>query len=110
MDRGRNGGKPTGKELQRPGKTPINSDFGKSQKIRTVGGFDKTFLLTVIILLAFGTIMIFSASYAYAAANRNDSYHYIKRQLIFAALGIIVMYIMSHLDYKLIKLATVPIL
>lgn len=110
MDRGTYGRKPTKKtELERPGKTPINSDFGKGQKIRTVGGFDKTFLVTVIILLAFGTIMIFSASYAYAAANRNDSYHYIKRQLLFAAVGIVIMYLMSHLDYKLIKLSTIPI-
>lgn len=86
------------------------SPRGKSQnKIRTVGGFDKTFLVTVIILLAFGTIMIFSASYAYAGANRGDSYHYIKKQLLFAGVGIIIMYFMSHVDYKLIKLATIPI-
>lgn len=83
---------------------------GKFQnKIRTVSGFDKTFLVTVIILLAFGTIMIFSASYAYAGANMGDSYHYIKKQLLFAGVGIIIMYFMSHIDYKLIKLATIPI-
>ncbi len=93
----------------RPGRTPIRTDLGKTEKIRTVGGFDKTFLVTVIILLAFGTIMIFSASYAYAGANMGDSYHYIKRQLLFAAIGIVVMYLMSHLDYKVIKLGSIPI-
>ncbi|MBE6704165.1 MAG: putative lipid II flippase FtsW [Ruminococcaceae bacterium] len=93
----------------RPGRAPIRTDLGKTEKIRTVGGFDKTFLVTVIILLAFGTIMIFSASYAYAGANMGDSYHYIKRQLLFAAIGIVVMYLMSHLDYKVIKLGSIPI-
>ncbi len=110
MDRKINGAKPAPKtSLAKPGKTPINSDLGKNEKIRTVGGFDKSFLVTVIILLAFGTIMIFSASYAYAGANMGDSYHYIKRQLLFAAIGVVVMYLMSHLDYKVIKLGALPL-
>ena len=109
MDRGAQGRKVLNKTYPvKPGKTPIRSDLGKKEKIRTVGGFDKSFLVTVIILLAFGTIMIFSASYAYAGANMGDSYHYIKRQLLFAALGVLVMYLMSHLDYKLIKLGSIP--
>lgn len=109
MDRGAQGRKVSNKTYPvKPGKTPIRSDLGKKEKIRTVGGFDKSFLVTVIILLAFGTIMIFSASYAYAGANMGDSYHYIKRQLLFAALGVLVMYLMSHLDYKLIKLGSIP--
>ncbi len=109
MDRGMHPKKPVNpKPPARPGKTPIRTDLGKTEKIRTVGGFDKTFLVTVIILLAFGTIMIFSASYAYAGANMGDSYHYIKRQLLFAAIGVVVMYLMSHLDYKVIKLGSIP--
>ena len=110
MDRGTTGRRPVkGPEHRNGKKVPTQSEFDKKGKIRTVGGFDKTFLITVIILLAFGTIMIFSASYAYAGANRGDSYHYIKRQLFFAALGIAVMYLMSHVDYKLIKFASIPI-
>ncbi len=110
VDRGMHGKKPVkSTAVERQGKSPINSNLGKNEKIRTVGGFDKTFLVTVIILLAFGTIMIFSASYAYAGANMGDSYHYIKRQLLFAFIGVAVMYLMSHLDYKVIKLGAVPI-
>ncbi len=89
------------------GKTPIKTENAPA-KIRTVGGFDKTFLITVLILLAFGTIMIFSASYAYSEVNMGDSYHYIKRQLLFAGVGVVAMYLMSFVDYKLIKLFSVP--
>ena len=108
MDRGTRNTKPVKRTaLAKTGKAPIVTE--KKERIRTVGSFDKSFFIVVLILLSFGTIMIFSASYAYASANMNDSYHYIKRQLIFAAFGIIVMYVMSHVDYKVIKLAAVPI-
>ena len=110
MDRGAHGRKIVkDTDKKRIGKTPITSGRTKSELVRTVGAFDKTFLIIVLILLAFGTIMIFSASYAYAGANMGDSYHYIKRQLIFAGLGTAVMYLVSHVDYKLIKLASIPI-
>ncbi len=83
---------------------------GKVLLERTVSGFDKAFFVTVLILLAFGCIMVFSASYAYAGTNRGDSYYYISRQLIFTGLGLVIMYLVSLVDYKVIKLCAVPIL
>ncbi len=57
-----------------------------------VGGVDRPFLVTVILLLCLGTIMVFSASYPYANANfKGDSYHFAKRQILFAVAGLIVM-------------------
>lgn len=89
-------------------KTPLEMPY--APKIRTRSGFDKAFFMVVIILLSFGTIMIFSASYAYAGTYMGDSYHYIKRQLFFAAIGLAAMYIIAtFVDYKLIKLFSVPI-
>ncbi len=84
-------------------------DIPQREIIRVCGSCDKAFLITVLILLAFGSVMIFSASYAYASSYWGDSYHYIKRQLIFAGLGIVAMWMMYKVDYKLIKLASVPI-
>ncbi len=92
-----------------PAQRKIPLEVQNAPKIRTRGGFDKTFFITVMILLAFGTIMIFSASYAYAGTYMGDSYHYIKKQLVFAAAGFVIMYGMSFVDYKLIKLMSVPI-
>ena len=43
--------------------------------------------------------MLFSASYAYAYYQMGDSFHYIKRQLIFAVAGVVAMVVFSMIDY-----------
>ncbi len=69
-------------------------------------GIDLPFLLLVLVLLVIGMIMMFSASFPVAYYNMNDSYYYIKRQAIFAALGIAAMILMSVFNYnKLHKVA-----
>lgn len=57
------------------------------------------FLMTIILAL-FGTIMIYSASSIWADYKFNDSFHYFKYQIIFVIIGIIIMYIISKIDYK----------
>lgn len=64
---------------------------------------DTAFLLIVLVLLAFGLIMVFSASYAYALNYEGDSFYYIKRQGLFAVLGIIGMLFISRIDYRFFK-------
>lgn len=73
-----------------------------TQKVKKVGrgNLDVTFLVLVLLILTFGLIMLFSASYAYAYYHENDSFYYIKRQLIFAAGGVIAMIVASHMDYR----------
>lgn len=53
-------------------------------------------------------IMMFSASYAYAYYNQGDSYYYLVRQLIFAAIGVGIMFFLSFFNYnKLHKIAPI---
>lgn len=66
-------------------------------------GFDYSFFMTVIILLAFGLIMLFSASYATAYSEHEDSLYYIKRQVVFAVGGIGIMLVASVMDYRIFK-------
>ncbi|MBP0990284.1 MAG: cell division protein FtsW [Oscillospiraceae bacterium] len=47
--------------------------------------------------------MLFSSSHVYAYYNDGDSFYYIKHQLRFAILGIIVMVGMSFLNYRVFK-------
>jgi len=63
------------------------------------GRFDITFFSFVIILLTVGLVMLFSASYAYSYAKYGDSYKFIIRQAAFAAVGVVVMLIVSKIDY-----------
>ena len=64
---------------------------------------DFTFLFTLIILLAIGLVALSSASSYYALTEYGDSSHYLIRQLIFAIAGIIIMIIVSKIDYKQYK-------
>ena len=65
------------------------------------GGMDIPFLLLTFALLAFGLVMLMSSSHVYAFYNtkNNDSFYYIKRQAIFAVLGLLGMYVMSRMNY-----------
>ena len=74
------------------------------------GGLDIPFFMIVIALITLGLIMMFSASSSYSYYYFNDSFYYFKRQLIFALLGLVVLGIMSSVDYHVLKKAAVPIL
>ncbi|MBO4343341.1 MAG: cell division protein FtsW [Clostridia bacterium] len=68
-------------------------------QVQLVGGVDRPLLITIIILLCLGTVMVFSASYPYANATFNgDSYHFVKRQLLFMLLGLVAMVITMNWD------------
>ena len=74
------------------------------------GNLDVTFLVLVLLLLTFGLIMLFSASYAYAYYHDNDSFFYIKKQMIFAIAGIIAMVVASNFDYRYWKKLALPVM
>ena len=63
-------------------------------------------LVIILLLICFGSIMVFSASYAYALSKTGDSYFFIKRQLAFSAIGIALMFGISFLDYRFIRKIT----
>ncbi len=60
---------------------------------------DVMILFTTLSLLAIGVIMVYSASAVLAFHDYGDSYYYVKRQIIFAVLGIIAMYVTMNMDY-----------
>lgn len=67
------------------------------------GKLDITFLSLVLILLSIGLVMLFSASYAYSYTYFNNSYRFILRQAIFAAIGVAAMLVISKIDYHILK-------
>ena len=71
----------------------IITDFFKKK----LPPIDLSLLLTVILLAFFGTIMIFSAGSAYSYARYNDEFYFIKRQLVWVAVGGAVMYLASRI-------------
>ena len=64
---------------------------------------DKILFMTVITLAVFGLIMIYSASSIWAEYKFHDSFHYIKYQAIFLAVGVFVMISISKIHYSIYK-------
>jgi cell division protein FtsW len=60
---------------------------------------DFILVLTTLSLLAVGMIMVYSASAVWAEYKFNDSFFFAKRQLLFAGLGIFVMFFIMNVDY-----------
>ena len=65
--------------------------------------FDFILCLIVIVLLAMGIIMVLSASAPSAFATTDDSYTFVRKQLIFAFIGLILMFFISKIDYRVLK-------
>lgn len=79
------------------------------------GPMDLPFLMLTLLLLGVGLIMVFSASYAsayYDSSNavRNNPLHYIQRQAVFAAAGVVVMYLVSLVNYQTLRVLSLPML
>ena len=62
---------------------------------------DFTLVITVLLLLSLGLVMVLSASSPTSLQKYDNSYYYFIRQLIFAILGIVGMYFVSRIDYRI---------
>lgn len=62
-------------------------------------GLDMPLLIFILVLLAIGLVMLFSASYANSYYLQGNSYYYISRQAVFAVFGVVAMLLISTFDY-----------
>ncbi len=62
---------------------------------------DWTLLISVIVISVFGILMIYSASYIWAEYKYGDALKYVKNQGLFFIVGLILMIIISKIDYKI---------
>lgn len=61
---------------------------------------DFTILFTVIVLVAIGIVMVFSASFYYSSQRWGDSLYFFKRQCVWAAAGFAAMIVAARVDYS----------
>ena len=93
----------------KPGR-PKKKTAGK-RKYRKPGGYDFTVLFIVLTLVLFGVVMIFSSSYYYtmtSAKYEYDMFHFLKRQSVWAILGIIAMFAAMNVPYNFYKKFAFP--
>ena len=82
-------------------------EFTSVRRVR--GSMDTTFLIIVLLLLCYGSVMVFSASYAFAEYRFQNSLFFVKKQTLWAAAGIAVMILFSRIDYRILRKFTIPI-
>src|SRR6516225_10753713 len=61
-------------------------------------------ILVTLALVAFGLVMVYSATSASAAVGGSDPIYYLKRQVVYAALGIALMILAQKWDYRRLRL------
>lgn len=64
---------------------------------------DLWIIIPTLLILTIGVIMVYSASAILAFHDFGDSFYYLKRQLIFAVLGVIAMTVTMQVDYQVWK-------
>jgi cell division protein FtsW (lipid II flippase) len=68
------------------------------------GQIDSHILVLVTLgLTAFGLVMVYSATSAPAALGGGDPVFYLKRESIYAALGVVLLLIASRIDYRTLR-------
>ncbi len=87
----------------------MNTKFKKEAKILFLDGIDTHMALIIMILLAFGSVMVFSASFPYAESNHGDGYYYVKRQIFWSVIGLIGMAVCASVPPEFHKKYTAPI-
>jgi cell division protein FtsW len=90
----------------------MNIESAKKEMARTAKGpMDLPFALLVVLLGGIGLVMMFSASYAWGAANPNlGPAYYVTRQGIFMVMGLAVMLLVSRINYQYISSLSIPAL
>ncbi|MEW5806441.1 MAG: putative lipid II flippase FtsW [Acidobacteriota bacterium] len=64
---------------------------------------DKVLFITTTVLSIFGILMVGSASYYVAMKQMGNSYHFLIRQIIFVLAGMLLLYLIMNLDYRIYK-------
>ena len=81
--------------------------------MRRPGGSHLEYHLLVLVtlgLVAFGLVMVYSASSARALLSADAPSYYLKRQAIYAVMGLVALVILSRFDFHRLRHATQPLL
>ena len=75
------------------------------------GHFESHILVLVTLgLAAFGLVMVYSATSAPAALGGGDPVFYLKRESIYAAIGVVFLILGSRMDYLALRYMAPPLM
>jgi cell division protein FtsW len=99
-----------GREIEaatRPGRTPVKADRGILRREHHLP--DYSILLAVVALTAIGILMVYSSSALKSYIQRDgNAMAIVGPQIVWAVLGIATMLVMMRVDYRLLRLVSLP--
>ena len=78
--------------------TRAEREQGKTNRFHSY--YDYSLLFLTLFLISFGLVMIYSTSSYNAGRDFSDPTFYLKKQGAFACMGIVIMLIVSKIDYR----------
>ncbi len=73
-------------------------------------GPNVSLIIIVLTLLTIGILFVYSSSYIWAEFKYGDKFYFLKRQLLFASLGLVMMGLVTYVPYERLRRYTKPIL
>jgi len=70
--------------------------------VESRGQYDRILLTAVMVLLAGGVVMVYSSSSVVALTTYNDPTYFMRRQIIWAAIGLIMMMVTMRVDHEML--------
>lgn len=83
--------------------------YRRARRPFTISGFDPVLTVAVAILLFMGTLLVYAATRDWYAANGLDPQYYLKRHIINIAIGTMLAWGTTVIDYRLLRAYT-PVL
>ena len=91
-------------------KSRRRSPAREAKRMRGDGHLDQRILAFVTLaLVAFGLVMVYSATSASAAVGNSDPMSFLKRQTVYALLGLVCMTLAARFDYHRLRYLTAPL-
>ncbi len=78
--------------------------------MRGKGRFDYILLIVVLALVGIGIVMVYSTSAILAGDRFQDPYYFLKRQALYAGMGLALMILMMFFPYQVLRRAAYPLL
>ena len=94
---------PAGPEEKKPSiisRLMNGGDCAKLPEGYKVGSVDMVFLVILAIIIALGTVMVFSSSHAYATTKFGDGYYFLRNQLLVVAFGCVLIALVALFPLK----------
>ncbi len=88
----------------------MSDDSTSTRRSPAAAALDPWMLAAVLLLTGFGLVMVYSASAVTAEARVHDQFYYLKRQLVSAGVGMVLLLAFLKLGYRRLEGLAVPLL